>query len=170
MYAHLGLLIFRVRPHLFFGNAPRRPEDVGELAGHGVTAVLCLQTDDDLAQYGLIWSQIEEWYAQRRLITRRVPVLDFSPDAIVAHLEEALDALAALLDDGHTVFVHCSAGVNRSPTIVIAHLVRAEGLSPADALDAVASVRPSVQPYQQALDAIAPSGRRESQGHEQKAG
>jgi protein-tyrosine phosphatase len=146
--------VAQVRPHLLFGSAPQGREDVEELARRGVTAVLCLQTDDDLAQYGLRWSAFEGWYAHRGIITRRVPILDFSPDAIIAHLDETLGALAALLNDGHTVYVYCSAGLNRSPTIVIAHLVRAEGRSLAEARDVVATARPAVQPYERALDAI----------------
>jgi protein-tyrosine phosphatase len=150
------LRVGQVRPYLFFGSAPQGREDIEELTRHGVTAVLCLETDGDIAEYGLRWSQLEDWYAERGITTRRVPILDFSPDAIVAHLDDALGSLAALLRDGHAVYVHCSEGINRSPTIAIAHLVRAEGLSIAGALTVVRTASSSVQPYAQALEAIVP--------------
>lgn len=158
------LQVARARAHLFFGGAPQAREAIDELARRGVTAVLCLETDDDIAEYGLQWSHLEHWYAERGIVARRVPILDFSPDAIVAQLDEALGILAVLLSDGHTVYVHCSEGLSRSPTIVIAHLVRAEGLSLDRALDVVTRARPSIQPYARALDAIEPP---EPAGNEQ---
>lgn len=149
------LLVAQVRPYLFFGSAPHGRKDIEELTRRGVNAVLSLETDDDIAEYGLDWARLEGWYAERGVLTRRVPILDFSPEAIVAHLDEALAALAALLGDGRTVYVHCSEGISRSPTVVIAHLVRVEGLSLVQALEDIASAGSLIQPYPQALEAIA---------------
>lgn len=149
--------VAQVRPYLFFGGAPHGREDIEELMRQGITAILCLETDDDLTEYGLRWSQLEDWYQERGMATRRVPILDFSPDAIVAHLDDAVETLAALLRDGHIVYVHCSEGISRSPTIVIAHLVRAEGLSLGGALRVVRTARPSINPYTQVLEVVAAS-------------
>ena len=44
------------------------------------------------------------------------------------------------------ILVHCMAGISRSPSVVAAYLMRAEGLSLADALAAIVSVRPIVSP------------------------
>jgi protein-tyrosine phosphatase len=146
--------VARVRPNLFVGNAPQAAEDTALLAAEGVSAVLSLQTDDDLAQSGLRWPQVEAWYSQQDIVARRLPILDFSPEAIVTHMDEALAALNVLLEDGHTVYLHCTMGINRSPTIAIAYLVRTEGLSVAAALDAVLSARPAARPYARALETI----------------
>lgn len=146
--------IAQIRPTLFVGNAPQGAEDAAYLAALGVSAVLCLQTDDDLAQWGFRWSQVEAWHMQQGIVARRLPIPDFSPEAIVAHLDEALAALGALLKDGHTVYLHCSAGINRSPTIAVAHLVRTEGIPVAAALEVVMTARPVARPYASALAAI----------------
>jgi protein-tyrosine phosphatase len=146
--------IARIRPTLFVGSAPQATEDAAFLTAEGVSAVLCLQTDDDLTQSGLRWSQVEEWYAEQGIAARRVPILDFSAEAIVAHMDEALAALNALLMDGHTVYLHCTMGINRSPTIAIAYLVRTEGLSVAAAVDTVLWARPAARPYPHALETI----------------
>lgn len=148
--------VAQVRPHLLFGSAPQGEEDIDDLARRGVTGVLCLETDEDIAEYGFQWSQVSDWYSARGIAAHRVPILDFSPGAIVAHLDNALGAIAALVADGRTVYVHCSEGISRSPTVVIAHLVKAEGLSLAEAVDIVSAARPVVNPYPQALNAIAP--------------
>ncbi len=150
------LQVAQVRPYLLFGSAPQGPADIDELARRGITGVLCLQTDEDLARYGLRWSELQDWYAARGIVARRLPIEDFSPEAIVANLSGALGMIADLLADGRTVYVHCTEGVSRSPTVVIAHLVRAEGLALADAVAAVTAARPAVNPYPQALSAIAP--------------
>lgn len=151
--------VAQVRPYLFFGSASRSREDIERLMRQGITAVLCLETDDDLTEYGLRWTQLEDWYQERAMAARRVPILDFSPDAIVAHLDDALGSLAGLLRDGHIVYVHCSEGISRSPTIVIAHLVRAEGLSFGGALRVVRTARPSINPYTEVLELIAASSQ-----------
>lgn len=140
-----------IRPNLYVGSAPRSRAEVEELAAHSVTAVLSLQTDDDLTKEGLRWKRLEHWYSSAGIEARRVPIDDNSPEAVIAKLDEAVTSLSTLLDQGHTVYLHCSAGVNRSPTIAIAYLVKAEGLSVDEALGLVTNARFNVQPYRQAL-------------------
>ena len=54
---------------------------------------------------------------------------------------------------GRTVYVHCSIGINRSPTVVIAWLVRHGGLSLDEAWQLVRERRPQVMPNHLALTA-----------------
>ena len=51
-----------------------------------------------------------------------VPVKDLSKADLQLCLPKCVAALAHLLDQGHTVYVHCTAGVSRSPTVVAAYL------------------------------------------------
>ena len=44
-----------------------------------------------------------------------------------ALLPSAVDELAGLLKANHKVYVHCSAGVNRSPSVIICYLHWIEG-------------------------------------------
>lgn len=136
---------------LFIGSAPRSRKDFDELAAHGITAILSLLTDDDIIKDGLRWEQIEHWSSMVGIDARRVPIQDHSPEAVIAKLKGAVMALRMLHAEGHTVYLHCSAGINRSPTIAVAYLVKAKGLSVNEALDIVKTARPSMQPYQQAL-------------------
>lgn len=47
---------------------------------------------------------------------------------------------------GGKVYVHCWAGVSRSPTLCIAYLMKHRGLSMDDARDYVRKVRPHIRP------------------------
>ncbi|EPS94959.1 phosphatases II [Fomitopsis schrenkii] len=44
------------------------------------------------------------------------------------------------------IFVHCSAGISRSPSLVVAYLMKSRGMSLKEALGHVARARPQVSP------------------------
>lgn len=136
--------VSRIEPRFLVGEYPR-PEDVAELrAKHGVTAVVSLQDDDDLAVKGLRLSELVEAYAAHGIELRRVPIADNDPEAVELRLDAAVEALQELVEAGHTVLLHCNAGYNRAPTIAIAWLHRHRGLSLAEADLHVRARRPCV--------------------------
>ena len=144
----------QIQANLLVSTAPLSKEDVGELGAHHVTAVLSLQTDDDLTEHGLRWEQLVRWYSAAGIVPTRVPIRDFSAEDLAARLDEAVTALAALLATGHIVCLHCTVGINRSPTVAIAYLVKVQGCSLVDALNLVTTARPRVQPDLRALDRL----------------
>lgn len=60
------------------------------------------------------------------------------------HFYEAVETLKKLLEDGHTVFVHCVAGINRSPAIVATYLAEENRISLEAAIDFVKRSRPDI--------------------------
>ena len=145
------LNVDQITPRVFVGSCPRSPEDAQRLhEEHGVTAILNLQTDGDLQYCGVDWDSLSACYAERGMVVRRVPIQDFNPEDLRRVLPDAVDALGQLVRDGQTVFVHCNAGVNRSPTTVIAYLYWAEGW---DLLQADRHVQAQhvCEPYPQAI-------------------
>ena len=132
-------------------NAPSSARDVADLTAQGVTAVLSLQTDDDLTNAGLRWEQLQQWYASAGITPRRVPIRDYSVEDLAAKLDDAVNELAALLAAGHRVCLHCTAGINRSPTVAIAYLVKMQGMPLAEAVNVVTTARPRAQPYLAAI-------------------
>jgi protein-tyrosine phosphatase len=50
------------------------------------------------------------------------PIEDFNRAELQTCLPDSVAALERMLKQGHSVYVHCSAGVNRSPTVVAAYL------------------------------------------------
>ncbi|MCE5266487.1 MAG: dual specificity protein phosphatase family protein [Planctomycetaceae bacterium] len=140
----------QILPNLIVGSCPIAPEDIDRLKRDGVTAVLNVQTDDDMAYWGLDWPGLERHYREVGIDVRRVPVQDFDRQDLRERLPECVEALRELLAAGHKVYVHCNMAVNRSPTVVIAYLHWVLGWSLTKAADYVMRLRPS-DPY---LDAI----------------
>ena len=113
----------QILPNLYVGTYPETLEDIQELKVHsGVTAVLSLQSDEDLRDRGIDWPAMEQSYKKLGLEVQRVPLLDFDPEDQRQHLPEAVSALARLLAAGHIVYLHCNAGTGRSPLVAMAYL------------------------------------------------
>jgi len=70
---------------------------------------------------------------------RRMPIPDFeTPSA--KQMRDILDTLDAALADGHTLYVHCYAGIGRTGTVVGCYLVR-HGQSGQEALEEMVRLR-----------------------------
>jgi protein-tyrosine phosphatase len=145
-----GLTI--VHDRLVVGEYPT-PEDAAWLRdAHGVTAVVSLQDDADLAAKGLRLARLEEAYRRADVLFHRVPVPDGDDLNLAARLGEIVALLARLLEAGACVYLHCNAGFNRAPTAAIAYLHAHHGLTLAAARDLVKQRRACV-PYMRALEA-----------------
>jgi dual specificity MAP kinase phosphatase len=74
-----------------------------------------------------------------------IPAVDADSFNLALYFEEAADFIEAARAQGH-VLVHCMAGVSRSATLVLAYLVRKQGLSLPEAYSRVKARRPIVPP------------------------
>ncbi|MDP8932316.1 MAG: ADP-ribosylglycohydrolase family protein [Actinomycetota bacterium] len=66
---------------------------------------------------------------------------------------DAVDAIAALREEGRNVFVHCVAGASRTPTVAALYLSRRLGITPSQALERVTAVV-SYSPHNRELGAL----------------
>jgi atypical dual specificity phosphatase len=140
-----------ILPHLHVGSCPRSREDIDRLKKEaGVTAVVNVQTEGDFSYWDIDWPELAAHYRQSEVEVRRVPVQDFNPDALRAGLPGCVEAVDGFVTDGHTVYVHCNVGVNRSPSVVIAYLHWVEGRTLDDAVEHVMRCR-SCDPYVEAI-------------------
>jgi protein-tyrosine phosphatase len=140
-----------IRPALLVGEYPT-PEDVAWLVErHGVTAVVSLQDDGDLASKGLRLAALERAYRENRVAFHRVPVPDGDDRNLAVRLGEIVDLLRELIEAGGRVYLHCNAGLNRAPTVAIAYLRVHEGL-PLDAARDDVKRRRHCVPYMRALE------------------
>jgi protein-tyrosine phosphatase len=105
---------------LWLGNALDADNLTGMLDA-GVRAIVCLAAEELPPRI------------TRDLIYCRYPVLDGagnSPETLRA----AIDSVVSLTKSGIPVFVHCGAGMSRSPAIVAASLATIRRTSPDDEL------------------------------------
>ena len=143
-----------LRAHLLVGAYPA-PADARWLAEtHGVTTVVSLQDDADLASKGLDLAELEEAYREAGLAFQRFPVPDGDEGHLVARLAAVVGHITRVVDAGGRVYLHCNAGYNRAPTVAIAFLTAHEGLSPDAARAAMTACRTCV-PYMRAVERFA---------------
>jgi protein-tyrosine phosphatase len=120
----------QIFPDLYLGPCPRSPRDIDDLGQEaGITAVLNLQTDEDFRHWQIDWPPLLDQYLASSIIVRRVPVRDFDTVDLRDKLIGCVRALQELLAANHTVYLHCTAGVERSPSVAIAYLVWCRGMS-----------------------------------------
>lgn len=106
-----------------------------------ITAVLCLNEAVEIPVPAEIVNQfVWERVAIPDGYTGGIPELD--------HFARALATLSQWRDQGHTIYVHCLAGIGRSPSVCAAYLVARHGLSLEAALKVVRDRHPSAQPDQ----------------------
>jgi protein-tyrosine phosphatase len=110
----------RVTCNLLVGSYPLDSKEVEELRSVGITAILSLQTDEDLGERGIEWERKAALAAN--LTFRSVPVRDFDTADLERKLPNCVVQLDRMLQAGHTVYLHCTAGAGRSPTVAAAYL------------------------------------------------
>jgi protein-tyrosine phosphatase len=141
----------KILPQLFLGSHPQGMDDIDKLRlDSGITAVLNLQTDEDMRSGNLTWEPLEAHYSACGIQLLRVPVRDFDPVDLRKKLPKCVRALVGLLTAGHSVYLHCTAGAGRSPTVAIAHLHWCRGWD----LDAAAEYVKQRRPCSPNLEAI----------------
>ncbi len=149
--------VSRVLRQLYIGSCPASTDDIDHLkADYRITAILNLQTDDDLDYWDVDWNGLEARCHELGTGVRRIPVKDFDGSDLRRKLSECVAALDELLRAGHTVYIHCDIGAVRSPTVVIAYLVWRRGWNLADTIKHVRRCR-SCSPN---IDAIVLGGGR----------
>jgi protein-tyrosine phosphatase len=107
---------------LFIGSHPQAIDDIERLRlESAVTAVLNLQTDEDMRSVKLDWRPLEVHYQVSGIDLLRLPVKEEQIE-LREKLPECVRTLAGLITAGRTVYLHCTPGVGRSPTVAIGYL------------------------------------------------
>jgi hypothetical protein len=137
-----ALEIHEVDDGLWVGACPATPEFIRALRlSHDIGGIVSVQTDDDLDAMGLSWPFLWRFLMSQGMAIERVPVVDFNDADLALHLDAAVAAVAAMRDAGHNTYLHCTAGINRSPTVAIAYLVARRGMDLDEAWQQVVSRR-----------------------------
>ena len=129
-----------------------QPEDVAYLRQLGIETVFGLQSDRDFDHYGINLKALLHSYALAGIHLHRIPIRDFDTSELAANLALGVQELTkALAPEQAKVYVHCTAGINRAPTLVAAYLMRAQKLSARDAFDFICMKR-HCSPYLDVLE------------------
>lgn len=134
-----------------------RPEEVRLLKQLKISTVISLQSDQDLASYNIPTERLLREYSLAKIHYRRVAIPDFDTQALSIMLTQAVEVLeAALKPSGARVYAHCTAGINRSPTLAAAYLIKNMHLSAMEAYEYVLTRR-QCSPYLAILQEYAES-------------
>lgn len=133
---------------LLFGSCPMTAGDIALLKDTGITAVLNLQTNEDIEHRDIDWAGMEAAYRELGVAIRRFPIEDFSPVDMRKKLRQCVRLLAEMIQAGHVVYLHCNAGINRSPTAAVAYLHWVEKWDLQEAHEYILRCRPC-DPYVQ---------------------
>jgi len=106
-----------------------REQEVDQLKRMGITTAVSLQTDEDLLQYGVSPRELALAYENAGIELRHVPTPDFDRKALERNLAEAVAQVGDAMSNPLTkVYLHCTAGVNRSPTVAAGFLISSQGI------------------------------------------
>ena len=134
--------------HLIGRGTPGRV--AGLTAGEVDTHRLPIEARAIEEQRDLEWPKLEAVYRQRGITVCRYPIADFSPSDVRKKLRASVRLVDDLIRAGHVVYLHCNAGINRSPTVAVAYLHWAEGWDLRAAYEHMMACRPC-DPYVQEI-------------------
>jgi len=120
---------------LYVGSHPRSPEHVAHLADVlNIRQVVNLQTDEDMRELGVRWELLWRALVNQGLEVHRCPITDFQKEALRHGLSQAVGEVEASIKAGGTVYLHCTAGLNRAPSVALAYLAGPAEMGLAEAL------------------------------------
>ncbi|KAJ7404159.1 hypothetical protein WISP_147211 [Willisornis vidua] len=152
-----------ILPNIWLGSCPRQLEHITIKLKHelGITAVMNFQTEHDIVQNSWGCNRYPEpmspeilmkLYKEEGLAYVWLPTADMSTEGRIQMLPQAVCLLHGLLENGHTVYVHCNAGVGRSTAAVCGWLKYVMGWSLRKVQYFLASRRPAVYIDEEALN------------------
>jgi len=131
----------KVLDNLYIGDK-RTAKDKDLLQSLGITYVVNVTKD------------IRNYFELPPFKYLKCPCDDTDVASLQMYFDKAVDFIEEGRADGHSVLVHCQQGVSRSVSIVLAYLIRTQGLSLKEAYTKVRLVRPEAKPKQNFLSQL----------------
>ena len=141
--------------NLYVGSCPKNNADVVEISAiwprHTPIVIIDLQTVKDKEHHGVPAGGLVTYYMD--LIS--VPVEDFNKEDMNKKMPNIIAYMVHAVIKGRCIYLHCSLGINRAPTVALYYMVHVLGMDPVCAVEYLLGVRPKSKP---AIDRIVPSG------------
>jgi hypothetical protein len=129
-----------------------KPPDLVRIqAEERITGVLSLQHDECLAWWGIDEAAMKQAGSRLGLRMERCAIRDFDVSDMRRRLPDAVSVLADMLLGGLRVYVHCTAGMGRSPLVVLGYLALVEGEAPECSMERIRAGRPEAVPAWEAF-------------------
>jgi protein tyrosine phosphatase (PTP) superfamily phosphohydrolase (DUF442 family) len=107
---------------LSFGGYPASEKDFRALDQQGVKTIINLMSDEEMNLRDLKLDQIQVNCNRNQVKYIRIPIKDQLEDGYCFELFSAAKELNRLVIPGSHVYLHCSSGVTRSPTLALVFL------------------------------------------------
>ena len=143
-----------IQANICVGSAPNSQEDVARLKQLKITALICLQSDEDLRTRNIDWLELQQWYAAADIEVCRFSIEDFNEQDLAKSVGPAIEALDDFIKAGNNVYVHCNSGIFRAPTAVLGYLCAKEGMTIASAIQQLRIARPVVSPSKDTIQRL----------------
>ena len=104
----------------------------------GITHIVNMRAEFDDAEHGLTLG------VNGAARYCHLPTIDDDPIS-AAHIREGIAFIERALAEGGKVYIHCTAGVGRAPSMAAAYLI-SKGCGVDEALDLIRAVRPFIKP------------------------
>ncbi len=137
-----------IRDDLVIGSCPYNAADLKYLRIRAdISAVLSVQDDECLEKLEIDYPKLVQQGHKQWLVMERSPMRDFDREDQVIRLPNAVRVLHRLLSQRHCVYLHCTAGINRSPLVALAYMTWVEGHTLDETMLLLRDARPVVYPY-----------------------
>ena len=128
---------------LLIGSAPKNKEHIKILKSLNIDFILSLCSEEEAP----IINELHLNFKNYQII---LPDHKSSENISKNQIKKTVERLDLLLQDGN-VFIHCYAGIERSPLIIIAWLVKTKKLKLIEAIEYLKGVHPPSRPLQKHL-------------------
>jgi protein-tyrosine phosphatase len=134
-----------IMPHIFIGsritavgNPQTKENDL--LEPLDIKVVISALSEEEYERYQITQEDFDTvtWY--------RLVISDDEDENIYQHFAPVSQIISEAIKENKNVLIHCSAGISRSPTLVIAHLMIEKNWSYEDAYRHIKSRRNFIEP------------------------
>ncbi|KAL0717818.1 hypothetical protein Bca4012_067140 [Brassica carinata] len=122
-YNHaLGMRYSKITEQIYVGSCIQTEDDVENLSGAGITAILNFQGGTEAQNWGIDSQRINDACQKSEILMINYPIKDADSFDLRKKLPLCVGLLLRLLKKNHRVFVTCTTGFDRSSACVIAYL------------------------------------------------